>query len=98
MESRTALKPLSSHDFTHTNFTFVAQNFGCNFPNNSAAELDCMRQVPSTMMQNFVGQYQDNASSPGLGFGPIADEKIIFFDHPGAGQSGVHCQDSSHHL
>lgn len=88
MESGTALKSLSSHDFEQTNFTFVAQNFGCGFPNNSAAELDCMRQVPSTMIQNFVGQYQDSGATPGLSFGPIADEKVIFSNYPARAKAG----------
>ena len=98
MESGTALKSLSSHDFEQTNFVFVAQNFGCAFFNNSAAELDCTCQAPSTMIQNFVGQYQDSGATPGLEFGPSADERVIFSDYSARPKAGYIAKNSSNHL
>lgn len=55
-----------------TNFTFVAQNMGCNFQ-DPQVELDCMRRVPIDRIINFYGQYMDNStlvnpSQPSLTF------------------------------
>jgi carboxylesterase type B len=47
--------PLNS-DQAGTNFTFVAKSLGCDFE-DAALELQCMRRVPMTRIENFVGQY-----------------------------------------
>ncbi|KFY24895.1 hypothetical protein V491_01976 [Pseudogymnoascus sp. VKM F-3775] len=39
-QSGTALKSLPSLDYSQSNFTFVAKNLGCDFPDDPAAELD----------------------------------------------------------
>lgn len=84
-QSGTAVKTLTSSDYAQSNFTFVAKNVGCNFPDNSAKELECMQKVPMTKIENFVGQY---TGEPGLTFGPIADEKLIFSDYPARAAAG----------
>jgi Carboxylesterase family len=48
-------------DIHGTNFTFVAKALGCNFE-DPEFELQCMRRVPATRIENFVGQYQDNST------------------------------------
>ncbi|KAJ5627516.1 Alpha/Beta hydrolase protein [Penicillium herquei] len=84
-QSGTALKALASSDYSHSNFTFVAKNLGCDFPNNPTAELECMQQVPMAMITNFVGQYDGDAS---LSFGPIADDILIFSDYTARAAEG----------
>ncbi|RDW79896.1 hypothetical protein BP6252_04534 [Coleophoma cylindrospora] len=89
MQSGTALKPLGTPDVTHTNFTFVAKNLGCDFPEDADAELDCMRQVPINMIINFWGQYSDSGKTPALRFAPIADERIIFSNYTARAEAGL---------
>lgn len=48
-------------DAQGTNFTFVAKALGCDFE-DADTELQCMRNVPMTRIENFVGQYQDNST------------------------------------
>lgn len=81
MMSGTAHVNISHPDPTHSNFTFVAKNLGCDFPDDTAAELDCMRQVPMPLIQNFVGQYRDNATRPALVFKPVPDGRTVFFNY-----------------
>jgi carboxylesterase type B len=84
-QSGTAIKSMTSFDFAQSNFTFVAKNLGCDFPNDSAAELQCMQQVPVDQMENFIGQY---TGSPGLTFGPIVDDVYLFSDYPARAAAG----------
>jgi carboxylesterase type B len=88
MQSGTAMVNVSYPDATHSNFSFVARNVGCDFPDSPADELACMRQVPMPLLQNFIGQYRDDHSSapsaefPPLGpFRPMPDEKTVFFNY-----------------
>ncbi len=81
MMSGTAMVNISHPDPTHSNFTFVAKNLGCDFPDDPAAEVECMRQVPMPLIQNFVGQYRDNATRPGLVFKPVPDDRTVFFNY-----------------
>lgn len=78
-------------DPTHSNFTFVASRFGCDFPgldDGGAAELDCMRQVPFAQIINFVGQYADAGTSPPMRFNMVIDEKVIFADYEARAAAG----------
>ncbi|KAK3710340.1 hypothetical protein LTR37_010406 [Vermiconidia calcicola] len=73
-------------DWDHTNFTFVARNLGCDHPKDAAMELQCMQSLPYHDIINFMGQYSDNGTlldvkQPGLDFGPIADERIVFSNY-----------------
>ncbi|PWY69059.1 alpha/beta-hydrolase [Aspergillus heteromorphus CBS 117.55] len=88
MQSGTALKSLGFSDYDQTNFTFVAQQFGCDFPCDAQAELECMRQVPFAEISNFVGQYADNGTEPALSFSVVPDERLIFSDYPTRAAAG----------
>ena len=82
MQSGTAMVNISYPDHEHRNFTFVARNLGCDFPEEPTAELECMRQVPMNLIQNFIGQYRDNGTAPSLPiFKPMPDEKVVFFNY-----------------
>ncbi|RAL17455.1 carboxylesterase [Aspergillus homomorphus CBS 101889] len=87
-QSGTALKTTPSLDTPHSNFTFVAKNLGCDFPADPAAELDCMRRVPVSRIQNFIGHYGDARTTPTMTFGPVADETVIFADYPARAAKG----------
>lgn len=80
-QSGTALLPTTSTDTSHSNFSFVASNLGCNHPDDPAKELECMRQVSWDDIEDFVGGYQDNGTTPSIAFDPIPDEKIVFSDY-----------------
>ncbi|KAK3938635.1 Alpha/Beta hydrolase protein [Diplogelasinospora grovesii] len=80
MQSGTAMVNKTYPDPDHKNFTFVARNLGCNF-SDPVTEVDCMRQVPMNLIQNFVGQYKDNNTKPTLIFKPIPDEKRVFLNY-----------------
>ena len=79
-------------DWTHSNFTFVANNVGCDHPDNSTAELECMQSVPYHDIINFMGQYNDNSSTnpdqAPISFNTIADERIVFSDYEDRYKSG----------
>jgi carboxylesterase type B len=64
-----------------TNFTFVAKNLGCDFPTDPEAEVACMQLVPANLITNFIGQYADNNTDPGLFFRPTIDEKVVFSNY-----------------
>ncbi|KAK3682058.1 Alpha/Beta hydrolase protein [Podospora appendiculata] len=81
MQSGTAMVGVARADPGHTNFTFVAKNLGCDFPGDAAAELDCMKQVPMTLIQNFIGQYKDNGTKSAIVFKPLPDDKKVWFNY-----------------
>ena len=64
-----------------SNFSFVASNVGCDYAHNAEKELECMRKVPWDVIENFVGGYTDNGTTPSIIFEPIPDEKIIFANY-----------------
>lgn len=74
----------------HTNFSFVARHVGCDISDDGdgTAELDCMRQVPFAMIENFIGQYGDRGGTPALRYGPVVDERIIFSDYKARSEAG----------
>ncbi|KAI0537468.1 Alpha/Beta hydrolase protein [Xylaria digitata] len=77
--SGTAMRTFAQGDNAlQTNFSFVADKLGCHFPEDAEAELECMQQVPVTLISNFVGHYGDNGTKPSLFFRPTADNKIIY--------------------
>ncbi|KAI0113563.1 Alpha/Beta hydrolase protein [Nemania sp. FL0031] len=91
LQSGTVFSGTLPKDPMHTNFSFVARNFGCEFEcdDDGAAELDCMRQVPFTLMENFMGQYTDRGETPALSFIPFADERIVFSDYKARSEAGM---------
>ncbi|KAI1385428.1 alpha/beta-hydrolase [Hypoxylon trugodes] len=72
-----------------TNFTFVAEQLGCGFPDDPEAEIECMRQVPISLISNFVGRYGDDKKKPSLFFRPTADEKVIFKNYTERAERGL---------
>ncbi|KAJ7683136.1 Alpha/Beta hydrolase protein [Mycena rosella] len=89
MQSGTALIVSTVNaDAAHTNFSFVAKHFGCDFPSDGAAELDCMRLVPFAMLENFIGQYQQSGTKPAISFSVVPDDKIVFSDYPARAAAG----------
>jgi hypothetical protein len=89
--------PVESDYFS--NFTFVAENVGCGSPcgpgvecsseeEEAAAELDCMRQVATNQLTNFVGQYGDRGETPALRFSISSDERVIFSDYHAKSAAG----------
>ncbi|PYH45992.1 carboxylesterase [Aspergillus saccharolyticus JOP 1030-1] len=87
-QSGTALKTTPATDPSHSNFTFVAKHLGCDFGEDGAKELDCMRRVPVERIQEFVGQYGDAKTEPTMTFAPVADEKVIFADYAARAAQG----------
>lgn len=77
-QSGTAIKALETEDYKHTNFTFVANQLGCNFPEDEDAEMRCMQDVPTDDILNFVNHYNGTEK---LTFLPIADEKLVFSNY-----------------
>jgi carboxylesterase type B len=54
----------------------------CDFPNDAAAELACMKKVPYDDIINAMGEYQDNLNNTvPLSFSPFPDEKIVFYNY-----------------
>jgi carboxylesterase type B len=69
-------------DVDNTNFTYIAQQLNCDFPNDAAAELACMKKAPYEDIINAMGHYQDNPNNTlPLSFSPFPDEKIVFYNN-----------------
>jgi acetylcholinesterase len=66
-------------DFTHSNFTFVAQNFNCS--GDAASELACMRAVPADDIEAFLMSYQDSQIQPSISFNAVVDEIVVFSNY-----------------
>lgn len=89
LQSGNAIRQFARGDNAlQTNFTFVAKNLGCNFADDPDAELDCMQSVPANLITNFVGQYGDNNTEPGLYFRPTVDEKVVFANYTARAKAG----------
>ena len=76
LDSGSALLPSGSSDTAQTNFTFVANHFGCG--NSTDSEIDCMRNVSSADIISFLKSYGDAGTSPSLSFNPIVDNRTKF--------------------
>ena len=84
-QSGSAISRSAICDAQQTNFTYVAQQFGCT-TSNATDRLSCMRNVSSVDIENFIGQYGDNSTllnitQPSLTFNPVADEKVVFSNY-----------------
>jgi acetylcholinesterase len=80
MHSGTATLDFTAPDPGQTNFTFVAEHFGCAL-SDPAAELGCMRKVDAQEITRFLKYYSQNATRPGLAFVPLVDNKTLFANH-----------------
>jgi acetylcholinesterase len=89
MQSGTILgSNLRPKDLTYSNFTFVARHFGCQFGEDGAAELACMRQVSFKDIVNFIGQYGDRGETPALTFNLVNDDLTVFNDYVKRAEAG----------
>lgn len=87
---------LSTVDDVYQDFDIVAKGLGCNYGDDSKAELECMRQISWVQIEEYINRYN---STPAIAFtnymrkflllnmlhspttNPIsADEKYIFSD------------------
>lgn len=77
-------------DATFSNFTFVAQHFGCHpgGRHDSTSTLDCLRRVPYENITNFLGRYGDSGSTPALSFLPVVDERMVFSNYSARSKAG----------
>lgn len=80
MDSGNAILPLGADDSEHTNFTFVAEHFGCS-GNSAEAELTCMRNVSMTDIVALLKTYSDAGTQPALSFSPIVDNRAKFANY-----------------
>ncbi|KAI2603462.1 alpha/beta-hydrolase [Hypoxylon fragiforme] len=88
--SGTAMRVFSQGDNAlQANFTYVAQELGCDYPDDPKAELECMQQVPVHQITNFIGHYGDDGKKPSLFFRPVADSKVIHKDYMDRAQKGL---------
>lgn len=82
MDSGTAESGLTSADTPHSNFTFVAENVGCDgLSGDPAKELECMRGVDAIQIKDFLLSYGESGASPSLSFNPVPDEKVVFSNY-----------------
>lgn len=79
MNSGNEYLDITSADTTHSNFTFMASQFGCGGL-EADAELACMRTVDASAIEDFLHIYIDNGTTPAVSFAPIVDEKTVFSD------------------
>jgi acetylcholinesterase len=77
---------------SYSNFSFVARHMGCAFgdsEDDAAAELDCMRQVPFTMIENFIGPLGALGENTTLNWKPFVDNHIIWADWKARAEAGL---------
>jgi acetylcholinesterase len=87
MHSGTATLDFTVPDSGQTNFTFVAQHFGC-VSLEPPEELDCMRKVDAADIILFLKNYGINSTQPGLAFVPIVDNRTLFANHTARALAG----------
>lgn len=80
MDSGSEELDISSKDITHSNFTYVATQFGCGGL-AADAELACVRKLDAQAVTDFLHQYNDNQTTPTLTFTPIVDGKTVFANY-----------------
>lgn len=80
LHSGTATLNFLFPDPQQTNFTYIAQHFGC-FNLTSIAEVDCLRKANSSAIISFLAGYTNAGTSPTLAFVPIVDDHTLFLNH-----------------
>jgi len=82
MDSGTAQTNTKSADVAQSNFTLVAENFGCSgFGDDSAGRLSCMRKVDGNKIEDYLAAYAQSARTPALAFDPVVDGKVVFANY-----------------
>lgn len=79
MNSGNEYLDILSYDTPHSNFTFMAEQFGCG-DLESSEELACMRTVDADDIAEFLHVYVDAGTTPKVSFAPVVDEKTVFTD------------------
>jgi acetylcholinesterase len=87
MNSGSSFLDLTSRDPEHTNFTVVAENFGCR-GSNATSEIDCLRQVDFKKILSFLKARSDNGTTPALTFNPIIDNRTRFANYTARALAG----------
>ncbi|KAI4649347.1 hypothetical protein J4E93_003663 [Alternaria ventricosa] len=87
MNSGSSFLSIATADTQQTNFTFVAQHFGCN-ETDADAEIDCLRKIESSDIESFLKEYSDNGTSPGVRFVPVIDNVTVFSNYTERAQAG----------
>jgi acetylcholinesterase len=87
MNSGSSFLSINSADTQHTNFTFVAQHFGCTDA-DADAEIDCLRKIKSSDIEMFLKEYSDNGTTPALRFVPIVDDRTVFANYTARALAG----------
>ncbi|KAF1850644.1 alpha/beta-hydrolase [Cucurbitaria berberidis CBS 394.84] len=87
MNSGVTKLPKISADVEQTNFTFVADHFGC-CKGSAAEEVECLRNVSSSTIMSYLKARADNRTTPSLGFSQFVDNRIIFADYTARALAG----------
>jgi acetylcholinesterase len=77
MNSGSSLLTLISGETQQTNFTFVAQHFGCN-STDPETKIDCLRGISSVDIERFLKTYSGNGTTPALSFLPMIENRTQF--------------------
>lgn len=80
LHSGNALFPFGNPDTSHTNFTYVANHFGCN-STDGGAQLDCLRNVNASSLTSFLRDDAASGAQPPLTFTPIYDNFTDFSNY-----------------
>jgi cholinesterase len=65
----------------YSNFSYVASQVGCSGTSGALEELQCMKRVDAATLEDFIANNYNEGSTPGLAFGPSADEKVVFSNY-----------------
>jgi hypothetical protein len=82
MDSGIAESRLTLVDISYFNFTFVAENVGCDgLKGDSAKELDCMCGVNVVKIKDFLASYIEGGRFSSLGFNLVPDKNVVFSNY-----------------
>jgi carboxylesterase type B len=87
MNSGSAFLSIASADTQQSNFTFVAQHFGCDDADPDA-EINCLRKIESSDIELFLKGYSDNGTTPALRFVPVVDDRTVFANYTARALAG----------
>lgn len=93
MDSGTAFSGLTTSDTAQSNFTFIAENVGCEgLDGDGAQQLACMRGVSADKIEGFLASYQASGATPAVQFRPVPDDKIVFSNYTDRALAGKQAQ------
>ncbi|KAF2841707.1 acetylcholinesterase [Patellaria atrata CBS 101060] len=65
----------------YSNFSYVAGQVGCGDTSSAEEELACMKTIDAVTLETVIADHLNAGATPGLAFGPSADEKVVFFNY-----------------